>query len=34
VSGNLTVGTGASGTFATNGGVNVTVRDGIVTNIF
>jgi phage baseplate assembly protein V len=33
-SANLTVGTGATGTFAANGGVNVTVRDGIVTNIY
>jgi phage baseplate assembly protein V len=33
-SANLTVGTGASGTFTAEGGVNVTVRDGIITNIF
>jgi len=32
--GNLTVGSGASGTFTATGGVNVTVRDGIITNIY
>lgn len=32
--GNLTVGAGATGTFTANGGVVVTVRDGIITNIF
>lgn len=31
--GNLSVGNGATGIFTANGGVNVTVRDGIVTNI-
>ena len=32
--GNVSVGTGATGTFSANGGVNVTVRDGIITNIY
>ena len=33
-SGNVVVGTGASGTFSTSTGNVVTVRDGIITNIF
>jgi phage baseplate assembly protein V len=32
--GNLSVATGASGSFATAGGQTVTVQDGIITNIF
>lgn len=34
VTGNVTVGTGASGSFTTIEGITVTVQDGIVTNIF
>jgi Phage protein Gp138 N-terminal domain len=33
-SGNVLVGTGASGTFTTANGLTVTVQDGIITNIF
>jgi hypothetical protein len=34
ISGNLSVGTGATGSFTTPTGQTVTVQDGIVTNIF
>lgn len=34
VTGNVSVGTGASGTFTTPAGQTVTVQDGIITNIF
>lgn len=34
ISDNLSVGTGATGTFPTATGQNVTVQDGIITNIF
>lgn len=34
ITGGLTVGAGASGTFTTPSGLTVTVQDGIVTNIF
>jgi hypothetical protein len=34
VSGNVTVGNGASGTFTSLDGLTITVQDGIVTNIF